>query len=112
MVRVPDLDAITQARRFGEVDETAKSLIAITLDVPDDSFEIRTELEAIEDINVTERLDAVHDQLERAEALAAKAQADKRALAHDLATIGVTLRDIGAILGMSFQRAQQLVRGK
>jgi hypothetical protein len=109
---MPDLDAITQPRRFGEVDEMAKSLIAITLDVPEDSLEIRTELEAIEDINVTERLDAVHDRLERAEALAAKAHADKRALAHDLATIGVTFRDIGAILGMSFQRAQQLVRGK
>jgi hypothetical protein len=109
MVRVPDLGAITQARRLGEVEEMARSLIAITLDVPEDSFGLRVELEAIEDVRVTERLDALHAEQEQAEALQHKVRQDTRALACDLAGRGVTVRDIGTVLGVSFQRAQQLI---
>ncbi|MGX7680624.1 HicB family toxin-antitoxin system [Jatrophihabitans sp. DSM 45814] len=112
MVRVPDIDGLTQARRLSEVDDMAKSLIAITLDVPEDSFGIRTEIEAIEDIRVTEWLDAINAAEEAAEAALAKAREDKRSLARALAEHDVPVRDIGTALHVSFQRAQQLVNSK
>jgi hypothetical protein len=110
MARVPDIDALTQARRLGEVEDMARSLIAITLGIPADSFKIRAELDAIEDIRVTERLDRIHDQLGRAAHLEEEARAHTRALAAELSGKGVPVRDIGTVLGVSFQRAQQLVR--
>jgi hypothetical protein len=41
MIRVPDIDGLTQARRLAEVDDMARSLIAMTTNTPADSFEMR-----------------------------------------------------------------------
>jgi hypothetical protein len=41
MIRVPDIDGLTQARRLAEVDDMARSLIAMTTNTPADSFELR-----------------------------------------------------------------------
>lgn len=109
MIRVPDIDAITQARRLNEVEDMANSLIAVTTDTDPDTFELRVELEAVEDIRVTERLDALHAERDELAKLQAKVQGDTRRLACDLAGKGLTVRDIGAVLGVSFQRAQQLI---
>ncbi|MCU1655793.1 MAG: hypothetical protein JWO57_449 [Pseudonocardiales bacterium] len=43
MIRVPEIDGLTQAREFDEVEDTARSLIAVTLDAPPDSFEMTIE---------------------------------------------------------------------
>jgi hypothetical protein len=109
MVHVPELDALTQARRLGEVESMARSLIALTLDVAPDSFNIAVELEAVEGIRLTERLDQLHADQAAAVAAEDKARAEIRALARDLAERGVTVRDIGTMLDVSFQRAQQLI---
>ncbi|MDQ1736553.1 MAG: hypothetical protein QOH56_2804 [Pseudonocardiales bacterium] len=112
MVRVPDIDGLTQARRLSEVDEMARSLIAITLDVPEESFGMKVELEAIEDVRVTERLDAIHAAEEAAEEAMAAAREQQRELARTLARCGVPVRDIGTAMHVSFQRAQQLISSK
>ena len=39
-VRVPELGLFTQARWSSQVEQTARDLIATTLDVPPDSFDI------------------------------------------------------------------------
>jgi hypothetical protein len=109
MVHVPDLDALTQARRLGEVESMARSLIALILDVAPDSIAIAVELEAVEDIQITERLDRLHADQAAAVAAEDKARTEIRALARDLADRGVTVRDIGTMLDVSFQRAQQLI---
>ncbi len=109
MVHVPELDALTQARRLGEVESMARSLIAITLDAAPDSFAIAVELEAVEDIRLSERLDRLHADQAAAAAAEDKARNEIRALARDLAERGVTVRDIGTMLDVSFQRAQQLI---
>lgn len=109
MIRVPEIDGLTQARRLSEVDDMAKSLIAMTLDRPENSIDLRVELEAIEDIHVTERLDAINTAEEAAEKALALAREDRRALARALARCNVPVRDIGTALHVSFQRAQQLV---
>jgi hypothetical protein len=112
MVRVPEIDGLTQARRFSEVEEMARSLLAISLDVPEDSFDLRVELEAVEDVRITERLDALHEAEKKAEESQAEVRKASHSLAVDLAFKGVPVRDIGAILGVSHQRAHQLVHSE
>jgi hypothetical protein len=109
MVRVPEIDGLTQARRYSEVEEMARSLLAIALDIPEDSFDLHVELEAVEDVRVTERLDALHEAEEKVQESQAQLRHATHTLAMDLAGRGVPVRDIGAILGVSFQRAHQLV---
>jgi hypothetical protein len=112
MVRVPEIDGLTQARRFSEVEEMARSLLAITLEVPEDSFDLLVELEAVEDIRVTERLDALHEAEKKARESQAEVRKVSHSLAVDLSYRGVPVRDIGAILGVSHQRAHQLVHSE
>ena len=107
MVHVPDIDGLTQARRLDETAAMATSLIAVTLGIP----------AAAVHITVTVDLpDSVTTHIGRAAALratAAQAQGDAakeiRAAATELKSAGLPLRDIGEVLGVSYQRAHQLV---
>jgi hypothetical protein len=40
LIRIPELDGVTQARHPGEVQYMARDLIAVTLDVPPESFDV------------------------------------------------------------------------
>jgi hypothetical protein len=108
VLSVPEIPAAhSQARHLREVDEVARDLIAVLLDIPADSFDL--------DIRI-ELPDGVKARLQRAEQLrteAAQAQneaaAEVRAAAKELADQGLPLRDIGRALGISYQRAHQLV---
>lgn len=109
MIRVPEIDGLTQARRFAEVEDMARSLIAMSLDVAEDSFGMYVELEAIEDVRVTEWIERIHDDEDRAEELRQAARTEKLTLAAALADKGVPVRDIGCLLDVSHQRAQQFI---
>ncbi|VXC31417.1 conserved hypothetical protein [Microbacterium sp. 8M] len=41
MVSIPELDGLTQARSAKDAHDMAKDYIAVTLDVPADSFDVR-----------------------------------------------------------------------
>lgn len=108
LVRVPEVPAaFTQARRLDQAEAMAREVIALLLDVPDDSFDLRLDpvvpAEIAPDLAEARRL--------RAEAKQAAEQASERVrhAAHILADQGLTVRDIGSILGLSYQRAQQLL---
>ena len=45
MVRVPEIDQVTQARRLSEVTRAARELIAVTLDVPMSTVGVRVRVE-------------------------------------------------------------------
>lgn len=106
-----DVPAVTgahsQARRLDQVEEVARDLIALmdddapaeyALDVHVHlSHEIREELERSEEL----RQQAAHTQSEAARLA--------RDAARRLAEQGLPLRDVGSVLGVSFQRAKQLV---
>ena len=109
MVHVPDIDGLTQARRLAEVEPMARSLVAITLDVDPDSFDLSIETTSIDGVEVADRLAHAREDQRKAEELTAAAAAEVRAIARDLAGKGVPLRDIGVVLGVSHQRAQQLI---
>ncbi|MDG5481222.1 hypothetical protein [Mycolicibacterium gadium] len=63
----------------------------------------------VADIDVTAMANKVASDRETAERHAAAAQLEAKGLARDLAAAGVAVRDVGEILGISFQRAQQLI---
>ena len=109
IIRVPDLDAITQARRFAEVEDMTRSLIAVTLDTDPAEIELRLDVDHIEDLDVTQRLEQLRAERAAAADLHSSVAAHTRAFAREMAARGLTVRDIGAVLGVSFQRAQQLL---
>jgi hypothetical protein len=109
MVSIPELDGLTQARRLGEVELMAREYIAVTTGTPlsDVTVDMTIEVGDIHDAGA----EAAHIRQEREEAarLEAQALAESKALAQRLAAEQVPVRDIGEILGVTFQRASQLV---
>lgn len=110
LIYIPEIDKYTQARNLGEVEEIARDLIALWLEVPPVSVAIHPEIELP---------DGVQHHLEwadkyRAEAAESQAAAAReyRAAATVLKQGGLTVRDIGHVLGVSHQRAQQLVEDR
>ena len=109
MVHVPALDALTQARRLAEVEDMARSLIALTQDVPSESVRLRVEIDAIEDLRVTEQLAQLEADRADAESATARFRQRQLSLVRSLRGKGLTVRDIGSMLGVSFQRVQQML---
>lgn len=110
IVRIPEIAGLTQARRLGEAELMAREYVAVTLGVPLESVAVELTVAPVGGIDVTGRLAEIRDARQRADALEQAAASGAIALAKELAALSVPRRDIGAILGVSFQRADQLVR--
>lgn len=98
---------VTQARHLGELAKMTSDLIAVLTDVDPTGIDVEFDIQLPEE---------VRDHLERAgtlretATLANKEAADEvRRAARQLHDSGVPLRDIGRALGVSHQRAHQLV---
>ena len=106
LIRIHQLDLVTQARRLDQAEAMARELIALWLEVAEDSF----------GVVITPELDAsIQDSLAdlaviRQEAADAnlRASAGIRSLVRALVESGYTVRDAGAILDVSPQRISQL----
>ena len=110
MVAVPELDALTQARRLGDVDTAARELVALETGTALDEVSIDVHVElAAGDGDLTARVADIRARRDRIEAEEAKVRADTAAFARELAAAQVPVRDIGTLLGVSFQRVSQLV---
>ena len=106
-VRVPDIDRSTQARNLSEAEAMVRDLIAIMADVPQNSFAVDMKIILPEDVQL--ELDQSQVLREQARQTQAEAARLARDAAHRLHTLGLSLRDIGKALGVTFQRAKQLV---
>lgn len=107
LIHVPEIDRHTQARKLSEIEPMTRDLIAVMQTVEPDSFDI--------DVTITMPAE-VNQHLKRASGLRAEeararteAAAEVRAAALALKEAGVPLRDLGKLLGVSYQRAHQLV---
>jgi DNA-directed RNA polymerase specialized sigma24 family protein len=108
IIRVPELDLVTQARRIGDIQRMATDVVAAWLDV--DPCTVNVEIEGFTPPS------AVIDQMERAKRLLTKAtreQEEAGRLASDAVRVlvdelGLTLREAAEILGVSHQRVAQL----
>lgn len=120
MVTVPELDGYvgadgainvgdtTQARRLADVPTEARDFICTVTDCA--PSEVGMDISIVVDgVDVTARAGKLAADREVADRYAAAAAAEARTLARDLAARGVAVRDVGDVLGVSFQRAQQLI---
>ncbi len=106
-VTVPEAPGVfTQARRLDHVAAMAREAIALMLDVPADSIDIKvawTVPPAAAD--AVSRLNRARDQAGIAQSAHGDAQVEA---ANALLAAGLTVRDAGTVLGISYQRVSQL----
>lgn len=99
--------AISQVTRLDQAADVHREAIAFVAGVPEADVEVDVQVELPDDVR------AALDEAEEARAAAveadARATARRRAAAGQLADAGYSVRDIGNVLGVSFQRAHQLL---
>lgn len=99
--------AFTQARRINDIDAMTRDAIALLLQVAPDSFDVviqhRLPTGLQEHLDLYRRAEEL-DTVVRAESADARSRA-----AAGLVAAGLTLRETGNLLGISFQRVKQLV---
>jgi hypothetical protein len=106
-IHVPQVSRSTQARSLREIEPMARDLIAIMEDVEPTSFTVDISIRLPDD--VTLELETAASLREKAASAQAEAARLSRNAAHRLHQLGLPVRDIGKVLGISYQRAHQLV---
>lgn len=106
-VEVPAIGRVTQARHAREIEAMAKDLIAIF--GGDDESQIVVEVSTVLPSSVEQHLARAAELRETEAAARRDAAAEVRLAASELKSQGLSLRDIGTVLGVSHQRAGQLV---
>ncbi|GLY67266.1 hypothetical protein [Amycolatopsis taiwanensis] len=108
LIRVREIDRSTQALRYKDVAAMASDLIEIMEDLHNDEYDLH--------LNV-HLPPSVKDHQARAEVLRAEAQrkqaeaaAENRAAVQELLALGLSQREAGDVLGVSFQRVSQLAK--
>ena len=109
LVHVREIEHYTQARNLGEVEPMARDLIAVMKEIDPQSFALDVSVELPDEVTVhLERSQALRQESDRTKHLAAQ---EVRVAAKELRERGLTVRDIGAALDVSYQRAHQLISG-
>ena len=108
MISVPEIDGLTQARRLADVEQMARELIAVTLDIRLSDVAVEVNFGDIDGIPVASCIEAISREKADAARLEEDAAAKTKSLVKQLVASNVPLRDIGAMLGISFQRVHQL----
>jgi predicted RNase H-like HicB family nuclease len=107
LVHVPELGQYTQARTLAEVEPMARELISLVLEVPADSFQVEQQNKLSE--SVWHHLELARKYAGEAAWYQAEAASERRFAAREMRAEGMTVREIGDALGISHQRAQQLI---
>lgn len=111
MIEIPEIDGLTQARRLGEVEEMARSFIAVDQDLAPSAIALKNPQVVVAGNDLASTMKEILDL----RATARKAEEQVAALmvetARNLAKAEVPLRDIGSVLDVSHQRVHQLLHG-
>ncbi|MCA0436332.1 MAG: hypothetical protein M9891_04345 [Austwickia sp.] len=97
----------TQARRLGEIEEMARDLVACMANVDVHTVDIDITVELPE--GVRHSLEHAHRARAAEEQSRAEANRSFQDAARQLRDGGLTVREIGTLLGVSYQRAHQLL---
>ena len=109
VVEVPEIEGLlTQAKTLGQVEFMVKDAAALITGEPEESFEVEVVPVIAEEVR--EHLTAAKRLFEVAARAQHSAAEESRLAARELAASGLTVRDVGAVLGVSHQRAHQLVK--
>lgn len=107
LLTVPELEIMTQARRLTEADEMARDLIATWLEVAPGSFTIELDV-ALPD-ELAQRRDHARQLREEGDRLRDQAAEELRAVVREAHEAGLSVRELAVVLGVSHQRAQQIL---
>ncbi len=108
-VDVPEVDgASTQARRLDQVPAMVADAVSLLAEV--DPMSVEVEVVPLLDEAISARIAAAERLRSEAKEARAEAAREFRAAARALKEQGLPLRDVGTALGVSYQRAHQLVR--
>lgn len=110
VVEIPELGQTTQARSISEIQGMATDLAAIIVDVDPVEVEIEVSIRTPELLEGTWQ--EAREKTRRAQELTLEAAAASRIVVRSLRSSGYTLKDIGAVLGLSHQRVSQLLADK
>lgn len=109
-IDAPDLPGLhTQTRRIDQVEAMARDAVALLLDIDPDSFAVTVDLE-LPEAWARVVADARRARVE-ADTAEKTAQATVRGAVQALLGAGLSMRDVGAIMGVSHQRVAQLAGG-
>lgn len=97
----------TQARRLAEIGEMARDLVASMKGVDVQTIDVDIQIELPD--TVRHALDHAGQARAAEERARAEATSSYRAAARELRDSGLTVREIGILLGVSYQRVHQLV---
>lgn len=107
-IEVTEVDgAFTQVKRLDHAEAMAREVVALLLNVPEESFDITVAPDLGDEANL------LLQRVAEARAALARAEAQSKAATRQAATtlthdFGLTVRDAGDLLGVSFQRVAQL----
>lgn len=108
LVHVPEIDRWTQARTIVEIESMARDLAAIMTNAASDSIRV------IVDVELPTSVQAHLGEVERARtaerAARTRGAEELRRAVRELREAGISVRDVGRLLGISHQRASQLSR--
>lgn len=111
-ITVPGLPGVfSQARRLDQVEAMARDAIAVARGIdPQDVGPI--DIEVTPPDSVKGMLDELQASLDAAESANAHAAATRRKAAQTLHDMGMPMRDVGALIGVSHQRVSQILDEK
>jgi hypothetical protein len=109
-ISVPELRGVqTEARRLEHAESMVRDAIALFLDVPGDSFDVK--LEPVLSRDLQKKVGRARKARDEAEALQHEAAIASADVASDLVrNAHLTVRDAGRVLGLSHQRIAQLLK--
>lgn len=105
LVQVPAIDRATQARSMAEIRTMAAELITLMTGDDDPDLDVSVVLPD----QIKAHLDAVASARAREDQARRESAAELRRAARELRSLRLTLADVGAVLGVSHQRAHQLL---
>ena len=108
-ITVPTLDGVfSQAKRLDQVETRAREAISLMLDVDEDDV---GDLDVVvtPPARVADLLGALEASVVAADEATRAAVAARREIAEQLCAEGLSLRDIGELIGVSHQRVSQLL---
>ncbi|MEU0118559.1 hypothetical protein ABZ137_33970 [Streptomyces bobili] len=98
---------VTQSRTLLDAEPMVRDYVALLLDVPEDSFDVKVTPEI--GAGVDGELVGLRDADQAAEAAQERAAAQRRKVARRLDSLGLSGREIAAVLKVSPQRVSQLL---
>ncbi len=109
IIHILELDVVSQAAHWSEVEEMARGVIVAMLDLEEDA-ELELEIVPVFDDEAGRLFQSAEEWEAQARDLAAAAGDAKRAAVQTLKTAGWTLQGIAAGIGLSYQRVEQLLK--